>query len=150
MVKKMNLNCLFGCLKGSNRVCSLLCICLLFSSHQNGHRNSISIFHRDILGDSIITKNKNKLVITVLKEPACTGCKIELLKYMKQNKNKVNQLFLPDWIGDIVVMKNYRNYVSSLYAILIWFIHWIVIRFISWSRIKTYILRKCNRLTQYG
>jgi hypothetical protein len=67
---------------------------------------------RDIIGDTVQMDFKGKLVITVINEPACTGCKVNLLEHMKTIK--VKQLYLLDWQYDIVNRKTYKEYIRGL------------------------------------
>ena len=109
----MNLRHLYGFLKG---IKFLVLVLLLFSfgyksKSTEGKSKLITLKFRSITGDTVLECIKSKFVITVINEPSCTGCKINLLKYMKSKK--IDQGFILDWKNDIVTRKTYKKYVQE-------------------------------------
>jgi hypothetical protein len=101
----------YGSLKSAKILVFACMICLSLGYSGKGKKN-IHVFFRNIVGDTVQMDFKGKLIITVINEPACTGCKVNLLKYMKTIK--AHQLYLLDWQNDIVNRKNYRGYIKDL------------------------------------
>jgi hypothetical protein len=101
----------YGSLKNA-KIFIFACMICLSLAHSGKSRKNIHVSFRNILGDTVQMDFKGKLIITVINEPACTGCKVNLLNYMKTIK--VRQLYLLDWQNDIVNRKNYKGYIKGL------------------------------------
>ncbi len=78
-------------------------------------KSGLTLQARNINGDSVQLHFKSRLILTVINEPACTGCKLDLLKHMKTRRS-YDQLYLVDWQSGIIDRKNYRNYIRELHA----------------------------------
>jgi hypothetical protein len=102
----------YGSLKNAKIFIFACTICLSMGYSAKGKKN-IHVSFRNILGDTVQMEFKNKLIITIINEPACTGCKVNLLKYMETH-SRIRQLYMLDWQYDIVNRKNYRNYIHEL------------------------------------
>lgn len=137
----------FGFLNTKDSLFLFLTLFLSLTSFLNKGDGNKLIVHRDIYGDTVNTKLNNKLIITIIEEPTCTGCKVELLKLNYQNRKKTQHLYLLDWRFDVVDRKNYRNHILDLNpeARLIYSISDDSITF----RINTIQFNLKNKLTPY-
>ncbi len=89
----------------------LALVCLLAFSFKNNTESTVRFVVRDMYGDTIVV-NYKKAFVTLLKEPSCTGCKIELLKHMIADK-KVYFLVL-GWQPDLLRKKVYEKYLLAI------------------------------------
>jgi len=106
--------CQFGYLSLIKKLLAIALIYTLIISFISTNKPKICLYHKDINGDSIFSITELKCVITVIDEPACTGCKENLLTYSNKLNNKIKVYNLLNWRGDIVERKNYRDYILKL------------------------------------
>ena len=100
----------FGYLK---KYSIIFIILTLFLSNNKISNKSIKLTLKDIISDTINLHFEKSIVLTFINEPSCTGCKEQLIKFLKENLKK-NKIYILDWRSDIVSRKTYRNSLLNL------------------------------------